>query len=68
MAQPHLAPGQLGSVLPLGDKLAQTLEKFYRAFAALDSATMRSCYAPDVRFEDEVFTLRGVDEVAVLAR
>ena len=24
MAQPHLAPGQLGSVLPLGDKLAQT--------------------------------------------
>jgi hypothetical protein len=43
---------------------AQTLEKFYRAFAALDSATMRSCYAPDVRFEDEVFTLRGVDEVA----
>ena len=47
---------------------AQTLEKFYRAFAALDSAAMRSCYAPDVRFEDEVFTLRGVDEVAVLAR
>ena len=43
---------------------AQTLEKFYRAFAALDSATMRSCYAPDVRFEDEVFTLRGVEEVA----
>lgn len=24
MAQPHLAPGQIGSVLPLGDKLAQT--------------------------------------------
>ena len=43
---------------------AQTLDKFYRAFAALDSATMRGCYAPDVRFEDEVFTLHGVDEVA----
>ena len=24
MAQPHLAPGQLGSVLPLGNKLSQT--------------------------------------------
>ena len=24
MAQPHLAPGQIGSVLPLGSKLAQT--------------------------------------------
>ena len=24
MAQPHLAPGQLGSVLPLGSALAQT--------------------------------------------
>jgi quercetin dioxygenase-like cupin family protein len=24
MAQPHLAPGQIGSVLPLGDKLPQT--------------------------------------------
>ena len=43
---------------------AQTLDKFYRAFAALDSATMRSCYAPDVQFQDEVFTLKGRDEVA----
>ena len=43
---------------------AQTLERFYRAFAALDSATMRSCYAPDVQFQDEVFTLKGRDEVA----
>ena len=24
MAQPHLAPGQIGSVLPLGSRLAQT--------------------------------------------
>lgn len=24
MAQPHLAPGEVGSVLPLGDKLAHT--------------------------------------------
>jgi ketosteroid isomerase-like protein len=43
---------------------AQTLDRFYRAFATLDSTSMRSCYAPDVRFKDEVFTLRGVDEVA----
>ena len=43
---------------------AQTLDTFYKAFAVLDSTTMRSCYAPDVQFQDEVFTLRGVDEVA----
>ena len=43
---------------------AQTLDTFYKAFASLDSATMRSCYAPDVQFQDEVFTLKGRDEVA----
>ena len=43
---------------------AQTLDTFYKAFAVLDSATMRSCYAPDAQFQDEVFTLKGRDEVA----
>ncbi len=42
---------------------AQTLAKFYSAFAQLDSDTMATCYADDASFEDEVFTLRGKREV-----
>ncbi|MFM9424188.1 ketosteroid isomerase-like protein [Variovorax sp. GrIS 2.14] len=41
----------------------QTIRRFYNAFAKLDAATMSACYAPDVTFEDEVFTLRGRKEV-----
>lgn len=37
----------------------QTLTKFYDAFSALDAATMASCYAEDVSFDDPVFSLRG---------
>ena len=37
----------------------QTLTRFYDAFAALDAATMASCYAEDVTFDDPVFSLRG---------
>ncbi|MEO7886592.1 MAG: nuclear transport factor 2 family protein [Polaromonas sp.] len=40
-----------------------TLEKFYSAFAQLDSATMASCYAPDAQFDDEAFSLRGHEQV-----
>lgn len=43
---------------------AQLIETFYRAFAALDAATMAKCYAPDVEFRDEVFSLRGQRETA----
>lgn len=42
----------------------QTLEKFYSAFARLDSDTMAQCYAPDVSFDDEAFSLRGHEQVA----
>ena len=42
---------------------AQTLTKFYTAFAALDPDTMATCYADDVAFDDEVFHLRGKAEV-----
>ena len=38
---------------------AATLDKFYAAFARLDPDTMAQCYAPDVAFDDEVFSLRG---------
>ena len=41
----------------------QTLETFYSAFAKLDVDTMATCYAPDAVFDDEVFSLRGRDEV-----
>ena len=43
---------------------AEVIEKFYRAFAALDADTMASCYAPDVEFQDPVFTLHGRRETA----
>jgi len=43
---------------------AETLTRFYRAFAALDADTMASCYAEDVEFQDPVFTLHGKRETA----
>jgi limonene-1,2-epoxide hydrolase len=42
---------------------AQLLDKFYNAFARLDTDTMAECYAPDVQFNDEAFSLRGKQEV-----
>jgi ketosteroid isomerase-like protein len=42
---------------------ADTIARFYAAFAALDGAAMAACYARDVRFEDPVFQLGGKDEV-----
>ncbi|MFZ4288377.1 nuclear transport factor 2 family protein [Variovorax sp. HJSM1_2] len=46
----------------------KTLETFYTAFAVLDADTMASCYAADARFDDEVFSLRGHQEVAGMWR
>ncbi len=45
-----------------------TLEKFYTAFAALDADTMAACYADNVEFQDEVFTLHGKPEVTGMWR
>ena len=42
------------------------IDRFYRAFANLDGATMAACYAPDAEFQDEVFTLHGRDEIAAM--
>lgn len=47
---------------------AQTLVKFYTAFARLDADTMAECYADDASFDDEVFSLRGKREVAGMWR
>src|SRR5688572_18789198 len=41
----------------------QTLEKFYSAFARLDPDSMAQCYAADASFDDEVFSLRGHEQV-----
>ena len=46
----------------------RTLNRFYRAFAHLDPDSMASCYAPDVRFEDAIFTLEGRDQVMAMWR
>ncbi|HVZ46173.1 MAG TPA: nuclear transport factor 2 family protein [Ramlibacter sp.] len=46
----------------------QTIEDFYAAFARLDADAMARCYAQDARFEDEVFDLRGREEVAGMWR
>ena len=35
---------------------ADTINRFYAAFANLDAETMATCYADDVQFQDEVFT------------
>lgn len=47
---------------------SQLLNMFYAAFAALDAETMAESYAPDARFEDEVFRLQGRDEIADMWR
>jgi ketosteroid isomerase-like protein len=41
----------------------ETIQRLYQAFARLDADTMASCYAPDARFDDEAFSLRGAREV-----
>lgn len=40
-----------------------TITRLYDAFARLDGDTMQACYAPEARFQDEVFTLQGAREV-----
>lgn len=46
----------------------QTLDTFYGAFARLDAETMAGCYAPDAEFDDEVFSLRGHEQVTCMWR
>ena len=45
-----------------------TIARLYAAFARLDGRTMQACYAPDARFEDEVFTLSGRAQVGGMWR
>ncbi|CAN7664242.1 nuclear transport factor 2 family protein [Variovorax sp. LjRoot290] len=41
----------------------ETIQRLYQAFAKLDAETMAACYAPDARFDDEAFSLKGAREV-----
>jgi hypothetical protein len=43
-----------------------TATRFYSAFAQLDPAAMAQCYASEVRFQDEIFTLEGRDQVMAM--
>lgn len=45
-----------------------TIEKFYSAFAKLDAATMQSLYAPQARFDDEAFSLKGPVQIGGMWR
>ena len=45
---------------PVSHPNEELIERFYKAFAGRDGATMAACYAPGARFSDPVFTgLRG---------
>lgn len=43
---------------------AQTLTRFYTAFAALDADSMAACYAEDATFDDPAFSLQGQREIS----
>ena len=47
---------------------AQTLQRFYAAFAQLDHATMAACYAPNATFDDEAFSLKGREQIGGMWR
>ena len=47
---------------------AQTIERFYEAFARLDAPAMAACYASDAAFDDEAFSLRGRRQVGGMWR
>jgi hypothetical protein len=45
-----------------------TITRFYAAFARLDGAAMQACYAADAQFDDEVFSLRGREQIGSMWR
>ncbi len=43
-----------------------TIERLYAAFERLDADAMTGCYAPDARFDDEAFSLRGREQIGAM--
>lgn len=44
------------------------VSRFYAAFERLDGAAMQACYAADAQFDDEVFSLRGREQIGAMWR
>ena len=40
-----------------------TVERLYAAFTRLDGAAMAACYSSEAAFDDEVFSLRGREQI-----
>ena len=47
---------------------AGVVGRFYAAFERLDGAAMQACYAADARFDDEVFSLQGREQIGAMWR
>jgi SnoaL-like domain len=45
-----------------------TIHALYEAFAKLDAAKMQSLYAPQARFDDEAFSLKGPEQIGGMWR
>ncbi len=60
---PAVPTAQPSRSAPCMNPHQQLIDGFYAAFARLDADAMAACYAPDAMFEDEVFQLRGKQEV-----
>jgi hypothetical protein len=45
-----------------------TIARLYAALARLDGPAMQACYAADAQFDDEVFSLRGAEQVGGMWR
>ena len=45
---------------------AELIQRFYRAFEALDGSTMQACYANDARFKDPAFALEGAEQIGAM--
>lgn len=45
---------------------AALIERFYRAFEALDGRAMQACYTPDAVFRDEAFELQGAEAIGAM--
>ncbi|MBK6365846.1 MAG: nuclear transport factor 2 family protein [Polaromonas sp.] len=50
------------------ERNAQTINRFYNAFSTLDAEMMATCYADNVQFQDEVFSLSGKNDTVNMWR
>jgi len=53
---------------PESGPASDTIARLYAALARLDGEAMQACYAADAQFDDEVFSLRGAEQVGGMWR